>query len=314
MPYNHVRWNRGSIRVRGLFSYQALVGNGPNRALQKNSASWKDLLKGIANRLNIKWASGDENLPFPLLYEYFLEKGDVRESELKNLVAQGIADLEPGPLVPFFQAIGCQNILTTNYDAATALAATRGNEFQNSSPIQETVYSLFRYMESESARCWQIHGAENEQGSVVLGYDSYSKYISKIKEYLDDGVSYKNGEYKLPSLKDRLKHETSEPRELEHLYSWIDFFFLPRGFRLYILGLSMDFVEMHLWWLLTHRSRMQKNGYGPFGDIIYLYPSFEEEKIQPKSRLLEAKSVQTIPVTMKNNWKEYYLDAARKIG
>lgn len=76
------------------------------------------------------------------------------------------------------------------------------------------------------------------------------------------------------------------------LVCWIDAFFFTN---LHIIGITLDFSEIDIWWLLSRRARLLKNGY--IKNQVYYYPTFPMSEIHyhlPKLRLLERMGVKVV--------------------
>ncbi|MFB6307607.1 MAG: hypothetical protein ABEH43_11605, partial [Flavobacteriales bacterium] len=59
--------------------------------------------------------------------------------------------------------------------------------------------------------------------------------------------------------------------------------------------LSLDFVEMHLWWLLTYRARAKVENRFPIeNNIYYFYPKKYENPSKHKLQMFRINGVTTI--------------------
>ena len=97
--------------------------------------------------------------------------------------------------------------------------------------------------------------------------------------------------------------------------SWLDFFFITD---VHIIGLALDLVEMHLWWVLTCRARMLAEN-APIKGRIYFYvprltgirrPRHEERKLE----LLDALGVHVVEIEVRpGRWEEFYKEALRRV-
>ena len=87
--------------------------------------------------------------------------------------------------------------------------------------------------------------------------------------------------------------------------SWVDFFFTKD---IDIFGLNFDFVEMHLWWLLTYRARIKVLQKSEINNRIrYYYPKKYEKQSKHKLELFKANEVETVGIEMKgDNRINYY--------
>jgi hypothetical protein len=137
-----------------------------------------------------------------------------------------------------------------------------------------------------------------------LGYEQYAGYLQQMRNYVVTGIEYKNE--KIPSFIERFKKRD------RRLYSWVDLFFTSE---VYILGLSLDFVEMHLWWLLTFRARqMYEKRMALNNTITYLFPLHEKPQLKSRLALLETTGVKIKAIEVKrNNWLAYYKKALQHI-
>lgn len=87
---------------------------------------------------------------------------------------------------------------------------------------------------------------------------------------------------------------------------------------MYILGLTLDFVEIDIWWLLTfrERSRLLKNSDGEItNQLIYYLPACFASDEKAKARITLLQSVGVTPnaqfgqhfLRSKDDEKAYYL-------
>ena len=119
---------------------------------------------------------------------------------------------------------------------------------------------------------WHIHGELRRPSSIVLTHDEYAKHTQLIAQY----HSQRKSEYskKASALKFR---------------SWVDYFLLGN---VYILGLTMDYSEFDLWWLLDRRQQ-EKAGKG---EMIF----YEAEKSGDEAKEIETKhhALQDVGITV----------------
>ncbi|WP_269845124.1 SIR2 family protein [Geothermobacter hydrogeniphilus] len=175
-------------------------------------------------------------------------------------------------------------MLTTNYEFTLEKPAlNKSVNLKNSGAVSEQKYSLFRQFEISGKRFWHIHGDANHPQSIALGYEQYSGYLQNMRNYMVSGTKDNYKSIKLEALIKRLK------RGDYSITSWIDLFF---SHDIHILGLGLDFVEIHLWWLLTYRARVL-NGHklSRRNKIYYYYPRSREKDDKTKLRFLKAYGV-----------------------
>lgn len=286
-----------------------LVGNGINNIASEYK--WIDLVNDLIEFVGAKGHIRTSKKPFPLLYEEIVahavkEKG-MRESQIKVYIADKIASFQPNKIHREIIKLELSNVLTTNYDYTIEMAS--GNietkALQNDGAVKEGVYSLFRKNKLGKTQVWHIHGERNIPQSIALGYEHYSGYLQRMRNYvvMDSGVAYKR---KFSPLFRRLKQGTVA------FDSWVDFFFRSD---LYIVGLTLDFIEMHLWWLLTYRAKQKYSQRLPIkNQITYFYPSQMRSAISDKLELLAAIDVVPKPVSLKkDNWGLYYREVLAEI-
>ncbi len=286
-----------------------LIGNGINNI--ESQYTWSDLVRDLIAYVGATRHIRAGDKPFPLLYEeifaHWVRDRRREESEIKERVAALTEKFQPNDIHRRIMGLGLKNILTTNYDYTLEMAA--GLESKdiplNSGIVKEIVFSLFRFIRVGRTQVWHIHGERRAPQSIALGYEHYSGYLQRMRNYVVTGTeqSYKRS---FVSLEKKLK------KRAVTFESWIDFFFTQN---IYIVGLSLDFVEMHLWWLLTYRARRKYTRRVPIrNQITFFYPDCLESKICSRLELLRASDVVVTPVACKSNdWRSYYHRVLDKI-
>ena len=279
-----------------------LIGNDINNATE--NYSWKELIHGLIGYAKIEKKVNKENKPFPLLYEEIYLKSYERyktpESRIKKYISSQTRKLKYNILHTIILELGIENILTTNYDLQLESACNlEKHKCKNKGIIKESLYNLFRYHQTDQHKIWHIHGSETSPKSITLGYEHYSGYLQQMRNYVTIGTKGVYSKKDFQPLSKRIKENKIE------FDSWVDFFFVND---LYIFGLSLDFVEMHLWWLLTYRARAKMEGKFPVENkIIYYYPNKYKEDSKNKLEMFESLGVETIPIKIINDDKiEYY--------
>jgi hypothetical protein len=289
-----------------------LIGNDINNI--SNNYSWSDLIKDLKeyadreSKIDIE----NENKPFPLMYEEIyldaLKKYNTSEKRIKSYIASKTRKIKPNKIHYDILDLDIQNIFTTNYDLTFEFAeGLKKKNCVNKGVINESLYSLFRYHRTEKHNIWHIHGSQKSPKTITLGYEHYGAYLQKMRNYVTTGS---RGEYKtkeFSSIKKRLQNES-----INH-DSWVDSFFVDD---IYIIGLNFDFVEMHLWWLLTYRSRAKAEKRFPINNrIVYFYPEKYRNESKHKLQMFRANGVKTIPETLYGNKKiNYYERIINKIN
>ncbi len=267
------------------------------------------LLKSV-----IKWSDSSEKIrlndekPFSLLYEEILLHGlkalKKSETDFQRFIADEMKEIEPAEIHKQIMNAGFEHILTTNYDYALEKSIHPDmKQIENKRRINETRYSMFRKKLISNSYLWHIHGELSTPNTMNLGYEQYSGYLQKMRNYMTDGLKYAQDFFE-PFCK-RFKNNEKQ------IESWVDLFFTND---IYILGLSLDFVEIHLWWLLTYRARQKfKNKMTIINKIVYLSCNKEKktERLAAKHDLLKATDVSIETLTC--DWKDFYSKALQWI-
>lgn len=287
-----------------------LVGNDINSL--SPGYDWAQLLRDLVAFVGAKGKISELREQFPLLYEEICihagSHSTKTEGQIKQFIADKVQELEPNDIHHDLLNIRINEVLTTNYEFTLeqSILATRVDS-KNRGVVAETRYSIFRNIQAEKLRFWHIHGDAHAPNSIALGYEHYSGYLQSMRNYVVTGTgdAYKNT--RLPPLSKRLRKGS-----IEELKSWLDVFFTHD---VHIVGLGLDFVEIHLWWLLTFRARL---GYGrkwlPQNKLFYYYPTQREDLDKTKLRFLRSNNVSIQACDRPSSDKRvYYKNVIRKI-
>ena len=275
-----------------------LIGNGINR-MSQNNMSWKAMLDYLIKRSGTKSEIGEKPLTF--LFEeiiHRMDKGATKENirDLKIWVRESIEkNIEPNKLHEQITELQIENILTTNYDYCFEKVLDKNftkPKSDKKEKFDSSKYSLGRYNTVKNKKIWHING-ELDNGyiaskkkpnkypehSIMLGFDQYASYLKRIFdviEYADKKNKDKEG-YNEKSLE-----EIISKQEL-----WISFFFTHD---IHIVGLEMNMVETHLWWLLNLRANLYDRKECILNNIIYYIPAIPlQTKHVPGFQLQEKK-------------------------
>lgn len=158
-----------------------------------------------------------------------------------------------------------KNVLTTNYSTRHAMNFDRTwPAFLEKNFVNENTFSLFRYFATQKdRRLWYINGAAHTPTSLTLGYKQYARYQAQIKNYLTSGVEFSKGKTRSQLFqKDPVFDfdKTGEP------YSWVDLYLRDH---IHVIGLSMDYTESILWWLLTEKMYFKQTHPKKVGGMTY---------------------------------------------
>ena len=280
-----------------------LIGNDINNI--SRGQSWKDLLQDIITFCHANdCIELDDKKPFPLLYEeIFLtasKKQKIREKDLKSFIAIKAAEIKGNSLHNAIRALKPAHILTTNYE----FTLEGGAPFENTSIINEKFYSIFRRYKVDDINYWHIHGDCLNPMSINLGFEHYGGQLQLMRNYVVSGTFYTSKDVPKASLLRRIHAKQV------YFHSWIDLFFTND---IHIFGLSLDFVETDLWWLLTYRARQKfhhKNVPVP-NQIYYYIPEEYMAAAKFKIDLLAANDVTVISFPGKDKLAYYESVIAR---
>lgn len=282
-----------------------LAGNGINRI--NNSFSWSDLIDNLISFIGAEGQINKDNKPFPLLYEEIvieaMKNRGIEEKEVKKFIATETSKLHQNSIHEEIAKSNVSNILTANYDFTLENAIKKSAETSDKGKIKQTTYSLFRHTENDSKKIWHIHGDARISTSIMLGYEQYSGYLQKLREYVLGGKLYKS--YSTDSIKTKFENNSFE------YDSWIEFFFTHD---IHIIGLTLDFVEMHLWWLLTYRARRKHKSFPINNKIFFYYNSESHKEIKHRLELLKSCDVVPFSINTKKDYEKFYLNAIKKIA
>ena len=284
-----------------------LVGNGINNI--SNQVSWSQLMEDIIDELGVDVDKARINSkPFPLLYEEIyiktLQTGTIEEYELKQLISEKVGAIKGNEIHERIVSGLFSDILTTNYELTLENCLTDASKLRNKGIKRELKFSVYRHTNVNDINFWHIHGDMERPASILLGYEHYSGQLQVMREYVTKGDN-QNRSYDPLDL--RIGKEDYE------LTSWIDHFFTGK---IHIVGLSLDYIETDLWWLMTYRARKlhgskrNSDTYQAFMDhlraseLIYYYPAkyHNEEKTQ----LMQSFNIQTVPVDLPHGFDYYH--------
>lgn len=229
-----------------MADYAILVGNDINNV--DPGKSWKDLVEEMKIHFSVNTISTG-NKPFPMLYEEIflnaVRKNGVNEKDVKTYIADQVSRISQNEIHEGIRELPVSHVITTNYEFTLEGITPE----INTGVVKETTYSIFRRYEVEEKTYWHIHGDCNYPISINLGYEHYCAQLQGMRNYVVSGTNYKSNDV----IKTPLLHRLKDGNELDN-QSWLDIFFTKN---IYILGLSLDYIESDLWWLLTYRARIK---------------------------------------------------------
>lgn len=281
-----------------------LFGNGFNR-LSPEYLSWEEMLSQVNSKDDRKL-----EIPNTMIYETKLlsasnqktDRLNELELEIKSKICEKLKHQKGSYLYKVIYELNFTNYLTTNYD--DAFLKTLDVQL-SSSDNSEKLYSIRRHKKFENKTLWNIHGEMANQKSIMIGLDHYCGYIEKISSYIKGSYEHIIGDKKQKeeAMDKKISHNTFTGT------SWVELFF---NSHIHIIGLSLDYSEIDLWWILNKRSRMMKSNEAKITNKIYFYTS----KIDPSKRtLLESFNVIVIEKELKNkNYERLYKDLINEMN
>ena len=274
-----------------------LIGNGINR-LSNTSVSWEDILEKLVHTNNFP-KEALKDIPNTILFECIklesLSTLHAGEVEAQKQIASMLAEIQPNAYHTRFIESGAKHIFTTNYDyclekAITTPVASSGNE---------TKYSLFRRKTFNGTSIWHIHGEIDRPKTIMLGFDHYAGCLQKMRKHLV-GELEANEEQAIAALAGRLSQVKQED------LTWIEAFLQND---VDIVGLTLDFTEIDLWWLLGLKKMVGLVQSEFVRKTRYIHFAAENPSRETLARLeaLKLYGVEIVPiVTGKNDWRQAY--------
>lgn len=291
-----------------------LFGNGLN--LLNGYSTWEDLLMKIDVEIV------EENIPNTLQFEVEVlplpEKETVpitfdgklvthndqlvtwtinSETNLKAKIAEAMKKYETNEI---YQRIAemrdVSHFVTTNYDDVLKRTLLNMGYLETEHIKIENIYSIRRRHsllgDSDEKHIWNIHGEIDTPPTIMLGLNQYCGSVSKISDYLNGKYDYKQEKQKviIPKIQERLRDGIEKP------FSWLDLFFISD---IYIMGFSLLYEEIDLWWILTRRKRLMRQGANITNTIFYcgdvkpgkkmLFHTMGVEIIEPSAKAADYK-------------------------
>jgi hypothetical protein len=292
-----------------------LFGNGINN-LSKKPLPWHRLLDKIKGSATFDNGS----LPNTFIYERAIfenhRKKDIKlaEKTMKIAIAALLQSIETNDYYRMLFDLNCKNYITTNYDYSFLNSIIETEKYSSFNQSTEDIYSIRRYTsiidkeQVEHCKIWSIHGEIGVPISIMLGFDHYCGSVSKLDDYVKGNYEFQENlkPIKVKKMTDKLKNNKFDNR------SWAELFF---NSNLHIFGLSLDYSETDLWWILTKRARVlseQKTAH-LVQNKIYFY---SRHLTQDKEGLLKSLHVTVIKPIIDNygeNWAKYYSETIGQI-
>jgi hypothetical protein len=283
------------------------LGNGIN-LLDHSTASWDNVLSDLshfAGRPEIMDRA--EHKPFTLIYEEVIaalfEPDLVKaEENVKKRVAEAIRQIPRNSYHDQFENLGFRHVLTTNYDYNIGKFGKPANL------RPESKYSVFRRRVKDEQSIWMLHGEVDKPGTIMLGHEQYAGALQKIRSYVTTSEKGSKGQ----SSPFRAGNYAFDDNE--QVYSWVDVLFRDN---VHIIGFSLDYTEIDLWWFLAYKARLKRRRALQLGKTFYYL--FSENWRTPKTRakiaLLKSLEVEVFVREVKNrNYQTHYDWAIKRLS
>lgn len=267
-----------------------LLGNGFTRSLYANPTDWGGLFADFEEKNIIN--------NYTLLYEACVLSQELSDNYFKRRIADKlregskINDLSNNNDVikfgDFLIEKKITNILTTNMDQSIENILCEKNEFKEINPADinkdagEKIYSIRRKRTFKKGdfelNIWKIHGDNDNISSILFGFDQYCGQLAKMNDYLKGKYKSSSGIECKKTMFEKLKEDDGSggTGQFDNL-SWIELFF---NTNIYIAGITLDYSEIDLWWLINKRKRLinelkEKYNIEINNKIYYLYNEYD---------------------------------------
>ena len=266
-------------------------GNGVN-LLSAEGKSWDDILR----RLSINQVI--PSIPNTLKYESIVlpqetytdgyEGVEITEDGvpdiflvdtelfIKEKLANELTKSSPSDFYNKLASIKADNYITTNYehficDSLLKHGCKKGGGYNEPKRRLKPHFTLER--DGKPVRIWNIHGAVEDEESILLGLYEYSKYVTDIDDVLK------------PIEQESLNIDKS---------SWP---YVMLHSDVHMLGFGLGYEEIDIWYVLTFRKRLIRKGIIPRNNFLY-YSLVHGHEDTPQMELLKTLDVDVILISL----------------
>lgn len=284
-------------------------GNGVN-LLSKEGKSWDAILKQISIGQVIASIPNTlkyESIVLPQdLYTDGYEGVEIRiggildkllvdtESFIKEKLAEKLTISRPSDFYNKLARLKADNYITTNYenficDSLLKHGCKKGGGYNE--PRHRLKPHFFLKRDEQPVRIWNIHGAVEDEDSILLGLYEYSKYVTDIEKIL------KPIEQKSPDV-----NKSSWPYVMLHS-------------NVHMLGFGLGYEEIDIWYILTFRKRLIRKNIIPRNNFFY-YAIMDKNYDTDKMNLLKTLDIDVIPLNLdksENAYEKAYNEIYKRI-
>ena len=187
------------------------------------------------------------------------------------------AELPSNSIHTKFTNLPILDYLTTNYDYMLELSYYKDfdpKSMKTSTGSSNNKYNLTNKISIKDKSFYHIHGETENVNSICLGYEHYAGSLQYLRAELNT-----KKERKLENLviKQILEGKMSSTEV------WAEKFFTHN---ISILGLSLDFNEIDLWWLITYRAYLYYSNIVGMKNLIRNSITFYDVSIKSKDNEL----------------------------
>lgn len=308
-------------RSRVLFA-----GNGFN-SLDTHYVSWTELIKGLFNKFGVYDSyvrlfvdKVSPYMQYELLAQSILDKNGKFDEDDDEKIRMEIATLTSKSLEPnsvHEAAVKIYDeIITLNYDSCFETAALGGvKKFPSSS--SKKIFQLKTDLQKEKnlikkfkvKSVWHAHGAVSEKGQVsnlCMWFQTYIQNVAEIKRHLYPSKFMNSKESRdIYKMVDEIQTSGFYSGKIN---SWFQLFFTGN---VDIIGTELSYSELDVWWVLSCRSKLIREGKlkKGFNKIRYfmLAPykgeKLSEEKIA-KTALLKSMDIEIVLIRPEEYFKD----------
>ncbi len=301
------------------------AGNGFN-SLDRNYVSWTELIKLLFRKfgvydtyLRLFVEKVSPYMQYELLAQAILEKNGKFDEEDDEKIRMEIANLTSKSLewkqVHQEAVKHYDEIITLNYDSCFETAALNGVKKYPPS-VSQKIFQLKVDLSKEkliegckTKAVWHAHGAVSEKGqvnSLCMWFQTYIQNVAEIKQRLYPSKNTNSKESQaIYKMVDEIQSTGTYSGKIT---SWFQLFFTSD---VDIIGTELSYSELDVWWVLTCRSRLIREGKlkKGFNKIRYfMLKPYKKEKMSEdkiaKLALIKSMDIEIVFITPEDYFKD----------